>query len=92
MIHLNMRHVGFYFAPNCPEYVKQRTIINVLPRLKRGDPVMIPLCDQQWVRPYEGVVPGWWIPVVGFIPDEQINKRFKRLFTTLLDIVWLRKR
>ena len=66
------RHQGFVFTPDCPEHVKVRTVKTVWPNLDDDEKIVVPLCDQPFVKLVDSTVKGWELPFVGFVSDERV--------------------
>ena len=76
MIRLYQRKIGIRFHPDCPEHFKRR---GLTASTSASEKHQIPHCDPDWVSRIDERIPGWWLPLSGFVSDEDLKALGKRL-------------
>ncbi len=79
MFRCYQRKIGVQFHPDCPDHVKRRDITGLLGALHAGRPPRLPHCDQEWITLVDERIPGWQIPLIGFISEESLKGFGRRL-------------
>lgn len=79
MIHCHHRKFGISFQPDCPDHIKKRSMSGVWDALISGKPPRLAHCDREWVTLIDGSIPGWWVPLVGFVSDDDLRALARRL-------------
>lgn len=83
MIRCHQRKVGVRFHPDCPDHVKQRSFAGMCDAMPTDQPPRIPRCDHEWVTRIDERIPGWWIPLIGFVSDDSFKTLAKRVRATV---------